>query len=77
MRTLALLILVSGALAWWSTGWFGPSGATEEFFTGLGDLPGGNSNSVALAVSRDGSVVVGYGSLLPALRRSAGREAQG
>ncbi|HWP30436.1 MAG TPA: hypothetical protein VNK96_01735 [Fimbriimonadales bacterium] len=32
----------------------------QSFFKGLGDLPGGNFESVALGVSADGSVVVGY-----------------
>jgi probable HAF family extracellular repeat protein len=48
---------------------YGPSGENEfEAFrwqsgtmTGLGDLPGGDFESVAYGVSADGSVVVGYG----------------
>jgi probable HAF family extracellular repeat protein len=35
--------------------------ATEPYFQGLGDLPGGAFESVANAVSADGRVVVGYG----------------
>lgn len=37
----------------------GPCGSCGQFF-GLGDLPGGTVASYARAVSRDGSVIVGY-----------------
>ncbi len=36
-----------------------PAAASEAFFMGLGDLPGGSFFSQAYAVSPDGSVVVG------------------
>src|SRR5262249_21023500 len=54
MRTLSLAIAGLSALAAES------ALATQATFMGLGDLPGGTFSSSALAVSADGSVVVGY-----------------
>ena len=36
-----------------------PAAASEAFFMGLGDLPGGSPSSFAAAISNNGSVVVG------------------
>lgn len=44
-------------------GWLPCSWAAQPSFTGLGDLPGGRNESFGLAVSTDGSVVVGVGSV--------------
>jgi probable HAF family extracellular repeat protein len=49
----------------WMGGWSGPADATEPFFIGLGDLPGGSFSSRALDVSADGTVVVGVSSSAP------------
>ncbi len=52
----ALIILSCAAISFAVT-----SAQAGPFFTGLGDLPGGEVSSVARAVSADGSTVVGRG----------------
>ncbi|GBF80883.1 PEP-CTERM sorting domain-containing protein [Aphanothece sacrum] len=51
-------VIIAGAVF---GGFNGATPAMAAFFTGLGDLPGGAFSSGALAVSADGSVVVGSG----------------